>query len=281
MDNTKICTKCKKELPLDKFAKYKRSKNGLAACCKDCMNTLSRISYAKNAKQYPKDRNVISNTKICTKCKKELPLDKFGKQRQHKDGLASWCKACKNPLNKIKSKEYREKKKANEPPENKKAISNTKVCTKCKKELSLDKFNKKKENKNGLTAICKDCSRAKRRKYDTTHKKEILQYRERRHKWKSENKDKVNVTTHKRRAKLRLLTSDLTVLQWLQIKIDFNNCCCYCGREIPLALEMDHFISLNAGGGFTKTNIVPACRSCNSSKGPKEIGRASCRERVS
>ena len=34
-------------------------------------------------------------TKICTKCKRELPLDRFQKDRQKRDGLACQCKDCK------------------------------------------------------------------------------------------------------------------------------------------------------------------------------------------
>lgn len=34
-----------------------------------------------------------SQTKICTKCGKELPLEMFGKGNG-KDGKRSWCKTC-------------------------------------------------------------------------------------------------------------------------------------------------------------------------------------------
>lgn len=35
-------------------------------------------------------------TKICTKCKKELPLTEFHKDSRRKDGVYSQCKECKN-----------------------------------------------------------------------------------------------------------------------------------------------------------------------------------------
>lgn len=36
MENTKICSKCGRELPLSEFNKYKRAKEGLQSYCKDC-----------------------------------------------------------------------------------------------------------------------------------------------------------------------------------------------------------------------------------------------------
>ena len=34
-------------------------------------------------------------TKICTKCKRELPVEAFAKHNSTKDGLQFWCKECK------------------------------------------------------------------------------------------------------------------------------------------------------------------------------------------
>lgn len=49
--------------------------------------------------------------------------------------------------------------------------------------------------------------------------------------------------------------------------------CAYCGCE--RATEIDHMIPLARGGTAFPSNIVPACRSCNASKGvktPKAFG---------
>jgi len=36
----------------------------------------------------------VSVSRICTTCKRELPLEAFGHQKQGKYGLKSWCKEC-------------------------------------------------------------------------------------------------------------------------------------------------------------------------------------------
>ena len=48
---TKVCTKYGRELPLDKFSKRSRGKDGLSPCCKDCANKYMREWYVakKNA----------------------------------------------------------------------------------------------------------------------------------------------------------------------------------------------------------------------------------------
>ena len=50
----------------------------------------------------------MGNTKICTKCGRELPLECFSKDKTKKDGLYCWCKEC----GKQYSKQYFAKHKA-------------------------------------------------------------------------------------------------------------------------------------------------------------------------
>ncbi len=52
-------------------------------------------------------------------------------------------------------------------------------------------------------------------------------------------------------------------------KIAHPSTCCYCGRETKLSL--DHLIPKLKGGHDGADNIVYACKSCNSSKGAKDM----------
>lgn len=73
---------------------------------------------------------------------------------------------------------------------------------------------------------------------------------------------------HRRRA--RLLDSSsvgVTATQWQQICAAYSNACAYCKR--PCKLERDHFVPIARGGRDEPGNVVPACRSCNASKGAK------------
>jgi len=64
-----------------------------------------------------------------------------------------------------------------------------------------------------------------------------------------------------------LLASTFTLEQWKQCKNYFSDRCCYCGQKLKLAME--HLIPVAKGGSYNQQNIVPACGSCNSSKGTK------------
>lgn len=70
---------------------------------------------------------------------------------------------------------------------------------------------------------------------------------------------------HIKRAKDVGLPATLTVEEWIQTIKDFNRVCAYCQENAYLV--MDHFVPICHSGGTTVSNCVPACDSCNSSKG--------------
>lgn len=65
---------------------------------------------------------------------------------------------------------------------------------------------------------------------------------------------------------LKAMTSSEAKRMWRQaIKDSWNNRCVYCGSSDNLTL--DHVLPKACGGHDTTNNVVPACRSCNQSKG--------------
>lgn len=61
---------------------------------------------------------------------------------------------------------------------------------------------------------------------------------------------------------------DLTHEQWMSLVSAWGGCA-YCGAAGPL--QRDCVLALSRGGRYTLGNIVPACRSCNASKGNDEV----------
>ena len=61
---------------------------------------------------------------------------------------------------------------------------------------------------------------------------------------------------------------DLTDAQWLALREAWGGCA-YCGADGPL--QRDCVLALSRGGRYTLENIVPACRSCNTSKCNEEV----------
>ncbi len=72
----------------------------------------------------------------------------------------------------------------------------------------------------------------------------------------------------RRARKMAIGMNDFTITQWALTRFSYNYCCAYCGKKQE-RLTQDHVIPIVNGGPYTASNIVPACKSCNSKKGTK------------
>lgn len=77
--------------------------------------------------------------------------------------------------------------------------------------------------------------------------------------------DILRVQTQRHRARKKVLPHTLTASQWKAIKAAYGYRCAYCGKKRKLT--QDHVVPVSKGGGYVADNIVPACMSCNASKG--------------
>ena len=82
-------------------------------------------------------------------------------------------------------------------------------------------------------------------------------------KWKEQKRAAEKVQrARKKNAPIR----DFTALQWRTMQEWYDHRCVYCGKRRKGKLTQDHITPLTKGGSHTASNIVPACRSCNSKK---------------
>jgi 5-methylcytosine-specific restriction endonuclease McrA len=91
--------------------------------------------------------------------------------------------------------------------------------------------------------------------------------------WAQANPEKVRANGAKRRARLaNAPINDFTKAAWRALCKATGYCCAYCDTTFPFeALQQDHITPLSKGGSHTLSNIVPACKSCNSRKRDKDI----------
>lgn len=183
-------------------------------------------------------------TKVCSKCgmEKELSTDNFSRHSYSKDGFNSQCKECRKKIDAERYKQERDKileQKKMYYQENKKAI--------------------KKRQKNYYYENMEDCKQRERN-------------------WRISNPDARRVINERRRTREFALPSTLTEKEWKAIKKAFGNTCAYCGMSEKEHLKIngellhqEHFIPLLKGGAHEKKNIIPSCRSCNSSKASKDF----------
>ena len=223
--------------------------------------------------------------KTCTKCgiAKEAVPEEF---RIKNDKFYSQCRACERVATKKYAKENKQKvyetRKKYRENNREKVAAYQKEYEKTyrpkyyekNKELLLEKQRQYRKDNEAMV-------KKKQREYYQKNKEWI---KKRNQNWRNENKEKMAETIKKwwkdnkpkrreynqtRRAKVRELVADLTVEQWEFIQGYFDQCCAYCGEQADLC--QDHFVPVNSGGGYTISNIIPACQFCNSSKHDKDF----------
>lgn len=83
--------------------------------------------------------------------------------------------------------------------------------------------------------------------------------------WRKANPGLRDLRKRRYKSRKAALETTLTRTEWEAIKDGFNHCCVYCNRSMH-NLSQEHVIPVVQGGGYTRFNIVPACRSCNTRK---------------
>lgn len=162
--------------------------------------------------------------------------------------------------------------------------SGFKYCPVCEQVLSINSFGKV---LNGLRGTCKKCTSRKSmesakaagyvriytdetrrisREYCLEHREVISAKRKARYATDEEFRQQIKNINNNRRANT---AGTLSLDEWEYILHIFNHSCAYCGSVHDLT--QDHIIPLNADGLNVSYNIVPACKSCNSSKGARSL----------
>ena len=170
----------------------------------------------------------------------------------------------------------------------------TKICTKCGKELpaTTEHFRRAQGGVYGLRGGCKECDS----QYNEVNKEILIEKRKqyyqdnkaifkaRKKKYRQDNAEMCTKSNRRYRqshlvecnihgqeyfARKQGVPYSFTKAQWEDVKQYFNNSCCYCGEEVKL--EQEHFIALSKGGEYTHNNIIPACQFCNNSKKDRDF----------
>jgi hypothetical protein len=274
---TKICTRCKEKYlaTAEHFGEDRRNPDGFNKLCKACVR---------------KEAKVLLQ---CPACKEVRELWRSVYHKRKND----LCPRC----NRIACRRQRE--------EEEKSKNNIKVCSHCKeaKPATLEYFYPEKRSISGLHPECKDCTFDRkhkfcsvdernaylaaclltvclfanteyRRQYEqaqkeaklaatrewrTTHKSERRVYR-------ASRSEKNREECRQRRARRKgAAISDFTHVQWVAMQEHYDHRCVYCGKRAKGHLTQDHITPLVEDGNHTASNIVPACRSCNSKKGAR------------
>lgn len=172
--------------------------------------------------------------RICPSCGENKPatLEYFRTEPRRRDGLDTYCRQCAR----IKDRENY-------------------IANKAKRIESQRQYRSRNE----------DRIRRRARIYRLTHRQ---QRREAEHRRRLDSPETASLRFRRREARQRGLEHTLTAAEYEDILERYGYACAYCGRS-DVELEKEHIIPVAQGGGFTKDNIVPACKSCNLRKWAK------------
>ena len=113
----------------------------------------------------------------------------------------------------------------------------TKICSRCKKEFSIDNFYKNKSKKDGHNCYCKDCANKSKDKWSINNKEKE---RNTAKVWRKKNKEKLR--KQKRKETLKKIYG-ITLNDYNEMFSNQSGCCAICGKhqsQENKALSVDH-----------------------------------------
>lgn len=215
-------------------------------------------------------------TKVCSICGEEKPVDQFALEKRLKSGRRADCKTCCVTRNRERRQHdpefqsynyrYEQERRKRDPEYNKKWLE-----YKRKKNVEY-------RSKNPDKAKERAKKEAQRRSSDPALRKKYTDYeRNRRHERQKSDPafhdhlmDLAKRGYHKRRARIAQTGGSYTRSEWRKLCEFYDHRCLCCGMKFQ-RLTVDHVLPLSKGGTNNIQNIQPLCRSCNSRKHDKEI----------
>lgn len=202
----------------------------------------------------------------CSKCRRLLPVEAFSPDSRAKNGRQASCKPCRAEA----SAKWHS---ANRERSREKSLRWSRANAEANRERVAEWAKANPERSRAQSAKWRKANPEKRAAMKT--------------RWRLANPEKHREhvrAAHRRnphlqaasRARLRNApVRDLTTAQWGAILVEHNYTCAYCGIS-GVAMTQDHIIPLSRGGSHTASNVTPACRPCNSSKGTKTLEEWTC-----
>lgn len=255
----KRCTKCGQFFPatLEYFYRHDTCKDHLRSCCKACNALPGKRPRVKV--------NCPDGFKRCPKCDRILALSEFHMDRQKAGGRAVYCKECVC----ASQKAHYAPEKAHLAYQMRYAKHKETIKAKAKV-YRRNNPAKVREAQKAWKRANPDRVRANRLRYYTKNQEQIREYNR---KQKVRYAERRRINTQRRRARKRQLPDTITHDDWQRCLSYWNGRCAYCdnppGLFPNMRLHADHFIPLSSPDcpGTIPTNILPACGSCNDSKG--------------
>ena len=251
LPHTKRCSKCREEKHLEHFDRSKSGTFRRCAYCKPCARRIRKEHLHKAKGQPNRGKSRVQrqqpSEKECTRCGTVKSIDQYAKRYRAKRGTyvtESVCKPCIAEY----SRAWRAK--------NQDRVKHYNIVY---RGLNRDKLLLKDRQ---YHAENRDSRRAYRREYyqtNKTHHQLTLKL------WHLDNPSAKIEYEQRRQAIKRKSSGVLTKDEIDDIIEASDGVCSYCLKPCE-SLTLDHVIPLAKGGLHEASNVVAACRNCNSQK---------------
>jgi len=156
---------------------------------------------------------MITTSKICYRCKKDLSYSEFNRCNTSNDGHQAYCRTC----HELSRKEWKR-----HLMQQNRQVPKIKNCRVCGKTKSTIEFHRDKNTKDGLQGPCKACDRAKRKK------------------WEKRNPTYWKDYARKNRAKKSAATLRVYYKYRFETLAAYGNKCSCCGESEIKFLTLEH-----------------------------------------
>lgn len=285
MEN-KMCIKCGEEKPLtnEYWHSKKKSKDGYRNECKACMKGYQAKYYRENKEKICKARKErygenkekeLERNKCYYEANKEEILEK--QKIYYESNKEKIIEYQKGYYEANKTEIAKRQKQYNEANSEYILDYQKRYYKENKEEISKRHNQYYHENKDKLSEIAREYYKKNREEILNKQKQYYKVNRKvisiKRSKYVKANRERYRQHWHNYIAKKKQLLNTLTINEWNEIKKHFDNNCAYCGMTedehyniYGEQLHQDHFKPISKGGAYEMSNIIPSCRSCNSSK---------------
>lgn len=154
MTETKRCTRCGQQLPIDEFAIRRASPDGRQNYCRACASEYARQHRPRKLKAAP---GVGPGQKWCRRCETIKPLTQFAGNKSARDGHQAHCRACAAAAYRLRRADEGQVSRPAEVPEG------HKFCRGCRRVLPVSDWSPRVNANDGLAWRCKSCLSAKDR----------------------------------------------------------------------------------------------------------------------
>lgn len=157
------------------------------------------------------------------------------------------------------------------------SMKTEKTCHVCKQLLPITEFYTATGHNDGFQSRCIACEKKYKRERRHLTRDKHNAYRK---KWRAKNRERLLAADRKyrqehkevwaakeRRRRAKQAGNPVFKISAKELKRLYDSPCVYCGTGGKMTL--DHVIPIHLGGSHSIGNLVPACGSCNFSKGKK------------